>query len=241
MEEMNNISIGIAFLAVLPSFASPCFFPFIPGFLSYMLGMSLGEMRNRDKKELRRLVVIHSLFFIFGFTLIFVLLGLSATVLGGLISEYRYLLQRVGGVVIILFGLQMTGVLKFKFLAKKKKIELDKGNKARKYYKSMLTGCVFALAWTPCVGPVLSSILIFASTVDTMAKGALLLFVFSMGIGLPFFLSAVAVNFILTYFNKMGSLLKTISIVSGILIIIIGVLLVSDYLSKISQVLLKVF
>ncbi|MBU4484120.1 cytochrome c biogenesis protein CcdA [bacterium] len=238
MISIENISISIAFIAGLLSFASPCFFPFIPGYLSYMLGISVDQMRHTDLHDLRKITIIHSLFFIFGFTVVFVLLGMSASFLGSLLGAYRSVLSRIGGAVVIIFGLQMVGLFKIGVLSRKKKIHLEK-DKSRRFYKSAIVGAVFALAWTPCIGPVLASVLLYASTAETIKLGASLLLAFSLGVAIPFFIASLFVNVVLKYFNKLGKALKVISIIGGVLLIFLGIILLLDKVTTITKYILS--
>lgn len=238
MEGPQNISFLIAFVAGLLTFASPCVFALVPWYLSYMVGMTIFDIRHKDRGYVRRLTSIHSLFFILGFSTIFVGLGASVTLIGQWLSEYQDIIRKVGGVFIIIFGLHLMGVFRLKFLNIKRSFQLEKGKPAS-FIGSILAGGIFAFAWTPCIGPILSTILLYAGTSGTVAKGALLLFIYSLGLGVPFFLTALAINSVLSYFDKLKRYLGLISILSGLFLIAAGILLFTDYLQVLSGYLIR--
>ncbi|MFH0771221.1 MAG: cytochrome c biogenesis protein CcdA [Candidatus Omnitrophota bacterium] len=225
---MNEISqpltILTAFMAGLLSFFTPCVLPLIPSYISYITGITFADLtRETLPKRIRVITAIHSLLFIAGFTVVFVLLGLSFNLLSGFFLKNSWILKKIGGAIVILFGLNIVGVLKLNFLQREKKVEMK--TKPLGYLGSFLMGATFSLGWTPCVGPILSSILILGSTSMEASKAALLLFSYSMGLGLPFFVSGALINNFLAYFKSIKKYLKTISIISGLFIVIIGVMI----------------
>ncbi len=234
MEGSQNISLLIAFAAGLLTFASPCVFALVPWYLSYMVGMTIFDIRHKDRRYVRRQTSSYSIFFILGFSLIFVGLGASATLIGQLLSKYQDTIRKVGGVLIIIFGLHLVGALRLKFLTTKRSFQLKKG-KPVGFIGSILAGGVFAFAWTPCVGPILSTILLYAGASGTMAQGMLLLATYSLGLGIPFFLTALAINSVLSYFDKLKRYFGLISILSGLFLIAAGVLLFTNYLQVLSE------
>lgn len=183
--------------------------------------------------------MIHSLLFIFGFSLVFILLGASATYAGQLLQKYQFLLAKVGGVIIIILGIHLTGLINLKFLQREKKVHLRE--KPLGYLGTVLVGMTFAAGWTPCIGPILGSILIVASTSQKVTSGIILLSFYSLGLALPFFASSLAINSFLGYFKKIRPYLRLIPIISGILLIGVGVLLVTDYFIYLVNLLIRLF
>ena len=236
----ENISYIVAFFAGFLTFLSPCLLPLIPSFIAYITGVSFGDLKDAGKRsEVRKKTIIHSLLFIFGFSIIFILLGLTATFIGKVLFGYQKVIRIAGGVLIILFGLYLTGVLKLDFLAKERRLKLQA--KGASYIGSFLIGVTFAAAWTPCAGPILGSILVLAGTKASVIEGAKLLTVYSLGIGVPFFLTALAINSFLVYFNRFKKVISAINIIGGVFLIIVGILVVTNYLSIISERLLGAF
>jgi len=236
----ENVSYVVAFVAGLLTYLSPCLLPLIPSFLAYITGVSFSDLKDRGKKEeVRNKTIIHSLLFIAGFSVIFVLLGLTATFIGKLLFQYQKVIRIVGGVFIILFGLYLTGILRLDFLGKELRLRFP--TKGVSYIGSFLIGVTFAAAWTPCAGPILGSILVMAGTKSSIAEGARLLTVYSLGIALPFFITAMAINSFLVYFNRFKRVVGAINIVGGIFLIIVGVLMITNYLSIISERLFSAF
>ncbi|MBN2333811.1 MAG: cytochrome c biogenesis protein CcdA [Deltaproteobacteria bacterium] len=233
MSSTSNISIFIAFTAGLLSFVSPCVLPLIPSYLTYITGMSFDDLVESKKRSVRRQTLIHSLLFILGFSLVFVAMGASATYLGNFFQQNQALIRKIGGLVVILLGIHITGAFKLKFLERERRVEFK--NKPVGYVGSVLVGIAFAAGWTPCIGPILASILLYASTSQQMATGIILLVFYSLGLGLPFLIAALAFNSFLAYFARLNRYLRIISMVSGIFLIIIGLLLFFNYLSALSQ------
>ena len=233
MESTSHVSLLIAFMAGVFSFISPCVLPLIPSYLTYITGISFDELVDNRSQSVRRRTLFHSLFFILGFTLVFVALGASATYVGAFFQENQVLIRRVGGVIVILLGIHITGVIKLQLLEREKRFEFT--DKPIGYLGSVLVGIAFAAGWTPCIGPILASILLYASTSDNVGSGIILLIAYSLGLGVPFLISALAFNSFLTYFSKFNRYLRVVSIISGIFLIIIGFLLLFDYLSVLSQ------
>src|SRR4030065_1220464 len=193
MSQPQQISGMIAFSAGLLSFASPCGLPLVPSYIAYITGVSFKELTDVEaRSKLRWATIFHSLLFIMGFSLVFILMGASATYLGQLLAQYQYWIMKGGGVLIILLGIHFTGVINIPFLQMQKRFELRK--KPLGHLGSFLVGVIFAAGWTPCIGPILSTILIYASASKSFTTGILLLSIYSMGLGLPFFLSSLAFN-----------------------------------------------
>jgi len=229
-----NVSFIVAFLAGLFSFVSPCVIPLIPSYLSYVSGMSVEELTMNKTAQSRLSSIKHSLMFILGFTIVFVLLGVFSSAVGSLLHSLW--VMRIAGIFIIVMGLFILGAFKkvkfLSFLTGDANFNLK--NRPAGLVGSALVGVVFAAAWTPCIGPILASILFIAATLHNATDGALLLFVYAMGLAVPFFIAALSLNLFLSTFKKFRPWIKTISVISGVILIIVGVLIFFNYLSIIS-------
>ena len=238
MPGAENVTIIVAFTAGLVSFLSPCILPLIPSYLAFITGISLDELSQHENlKQVRKRVILNSLMFILGFSLIFVALGASATFLGKFLSANIRYFEIFGGCVVILLGLHFTGLFRIKFLDKEKTIHVKK--KPLSVFGTILVGMAFAVGWTPCVGPILMSILALAATTQDYLKGIILLIFYSVGLGIPFFLSAVIIHKFFEYFKVIRKYFRIITIVGGVLLIILGILLVTGYFSSISSILAR--
>ncbi|MBU3933363.1 MAG: redoxin domain-containing protein [Candidatus Omnitrophica bacterium] len=217
------LQVFIAFGAGVLSFFSPCVLPLIPGYICFITGLHLEELTASSDRTFakRRLILTEAVLFILGFSIIFVALGASATLLGSYFVAHKGLIRITGGIIIILFGLHVSGLLKIKFLEYEKKVHLR--SKPVSWLGSLLVGMAFGFGWTPCVGPILGAILMLAATSDALAKGIMLLCFYSLGLALPFLLVAVGINRALNLFAKIKRYFKLISVVSGILLIIVGI------------------
>ncbi|MFA5146553.1 MAG: cytochrome c biogenesis protein CcdA [Candidatus Omnitrophota bacterium] len=236
----DNVSYMVAFSAGFLTFLSPCLLPLIPSFIAYITGVSFSDLRDTAKKgEVRKKTVIHSLLFILGFSVVFVLLGLTATFIGKLLFGYQKIIRIAGGVLIMIFGAYLTGILRLDFLAKERRFSVS--TKGASYIGSFLIGVTFAAAWTPCAGPILGSILVLAGTKTDVVSGAKLLSVYSLGIAAPFFMTALLVNSFIEYFKKVQKVIRVINIVGGLFLIMIGALVATNYLAVISERLLGAF
>jgi cytochrome c-type biogenesis protein len=234
MSHPQEISGMIAFSAGLLSFASPCVLPLVPSYITYITGVSFKELTDVEaRSKLRWATISHSLLFIIGFSLVFVLMGASATYLGQLLVQYQYWIMKGGGVLIILLGIHFTGIINIPFLQIEKRFEMRK--RPLGYVGSFVVGVVFAAGWTPCIGPILSTILIYASTSKSVVTGILLLTYYSVGLGIPFFLSSLAFNSFLSAFDKIKRYMRVINIVSGLFLIAIGILFLTDTFKEINS------
>jgi len=237
---VENVSLFAAFAAGVLSFISPCVLPLIPGYLSYISGVSLDEMRGGASAaavavvpQSRSRVLVASLFFCLGFSLVFVSLGASATFLGQYLMERLSLLGKIAGVVIIIFGLHTMGVLRIGWLYQEKRFQTS--TKPVGLVGAMLVGIAFAFGWTPCIGPILAGILAIAATEDTVTDGVRLLSVYSAGLAVPFLLTALAINRFFTAFAKIRRHYHTIEVASGLLLVVIGVLMFTNRFTVIAQ------
>jgi cytochrome c-type biogenesis protein len=234
MKQPQDVSLLIAFWFGLLSFVSPCVLPLVPSYITYITGISFKDLSETEsRRRLRWRTVSHSLLFISGFSLVFVLMGASASYLGQVLVQYQSLIMRVGGVLIIILGIHFTGLITIPFLQMERRFELKK--KPLGYLGSFLVGIVFAAGWTPCVGPILSTILLYAGTAKDFTKGVVLLAFYSMGLGVPFFLASLAFNSFLSAFDKIKRYMRVVTIVSGILMILIGILFVTDLFSTLNN------
>ncbi len=225
---MENVSFFIALGAGFLSFLSPCVLPLIPSYLSFITGVSLNDLLKKEKEpKIRKLTIIHSLMFILGFSLIFILLGASASFVGKLLNRYQEWIARVGGAFIIFLGIHFTGLINLNFLQREKKFHLKE--KPIGYLGSSLVGVTFAAGWTPCIGPILVSILFYASTTNSIFSGIALLATYSAGFALPFFLISLGLEAFLERYQRLKRHLRLISIVSGIFLIGVGILLMTNY------------
>ena len=240
MEE--NVTLLAAFGAGILSFISPCVLPLIPGYLSYISGLSLEEMRGTPGSGVvadaappaaRRQVVLASLAFSLGFSLVFIALGASASFLGQFLMSRLTLLGRIAGAIIIIFGLHTMGVLRIEWLYQEKRVQTTK--RPVGFVGAVLVGSAFAFGWTPCLGPILAGILAVAATQDTIGHGIRLLAAYSIGLGVPFLATALAINRFFAVFAKIRRHYHAIEIVSGGLLVAIGLLIFTNKFTVIAQ------
>lgn len=230
----ENISYIVALVAGILTYLSPCLLPMIPAFIAYITGVSFSDFKDETKRgEVRRKTIAHALCFIAGFSMIFVALGLTATLLGKVLFHYQKFIRIAGGILIMLFGMQLSGILKLNFLVKERKFSV--ATRSASYLSSFLIGVTFAAAWTPCAGPILGSILVLAGAKANVMVGARLLTVYSIGIAIPFFVTALLVNTFLEHINKLQKALNTFNKIGGIFLIVIGFLMATNYLAVISE------
>jgi cytochrome c-type biogenesis protein len=222
-----------AFIAGLLSFLSPCVLPLIPSYIMYITGISYSDMlAEHPSHVIRQKTILHSLCFICGFTTVFVLLGASATFIGSFLHENATIIRKIGGVLLVILGIHVTGLLPLKFLLGEKRVSIK--HKPAGYAGSFLIGITFAAGWTPCIGPILAAILTVAATEDKVYQGILLLLTYSLGLGLPFFLSSLAMHRFLAVFNRFKKYIRIFEIITGIFLIVIGVLIYTNWLSRLS-------
>lgn len=236
MQDLGSFPIFASLLAGILTFISPCILPLIPVYITLVTGLSIEELDNR--KNLLS-VFLSSICFVLGFTTVFVFLGLSVTIIGQFFLNNIDILRTVGGIIIIIFGLHLLGIFKIKLLYKQFGW-MDKIKRTSNYFTIYLIGCAFAFSWTPCVDPILASILIMAATQGTIAKGTFLLLIYSLGLAIPFILTALFVSKFLTLFNSLKKYYKVIEIISGALLILMGILIISGGFNKITMNVMKV-
>lgn len=228
----ENVSLLVAFTTGVASFLSPCILPLVPSFIAYITGVSYNDLKD-ESKHLTKKVLSHTILFVIGFSIVFMLMGLTATAIGGVLFQHQKLIRYAGGALIILFGLMIAGVIKIGFMEKDHHLNVH--TKKATYLGSFIVGVTFAAAWTPCVGPILGSILAIASTKESVGEGARLLAFYSAGIGVPFILTALAINTFLKFFNKFKNVMGYVNKAAGWLLVLIGVLVVTDKLNVISE------
>lgn len=230
---MSALPLPIAvFLSGIVSFLSPCVLPLVPGYISLISGASIEELQQKDRKVLNT-VLLHSLMFILGFTVVFVALGAAASGVGQLAREYKKPLSWVAGAVVIIFGLHLTGIFKIKALYADKRLHSVKGGGSP--IGAFLVGFAFAFGWTPCLGPYLSVILGFAGSTEHVTKGVILLWVYSLGLAVPFLLTSLAIDRFMVFYQRFQRYLRFWEVLSGVVLILIGVLIVTRRFAVLSS------
>lgn len=220
------------FIAGLLTFFAPCTLPLIPVYLGIISGSAMQELQTPGKeKEARKKIFINGVFFVLGFTLIFVILGVLFGLIGSALSQHRALLSRIGGVFVILFGVFMVGFVKIPLLEQTRRIQVPRIFKTGHPLNSTIIGLSFGLGWTPCIGPVLGSILFLATATSTALQGGVLLLIFSLGLAVPFLVLALAVSHVTRVIKKLSTVMKWVSIIGGVFLIFLGILLLTDSLS----------
>lgn len=230
---MSTLPLPIAaFFAGVVSFISPCVLPLVPGYLSLISGASVEELQSKDRKLLNT-VLLHSIMFVLGFTVVFVTLGAAATEIGRLFKTYRRELTWIAGIAVIFIGLHLTGLLKIKALYADKRLHSVGSGKSP--IGAFVVGFAFAFGWTPCIGPILGTILGFAAATDSVARGVLLLWIYSMGLAVPFLLTSVLIGRFLTFYGGFRRHLHKVEIVSGVFLIAIGALILTRHFAVLSS------
>jgi cytochrome c-type biogenesis protein len=228
----EDVTYSIAFLYGLLSFFSPCVLPLIPSYFCVITGLSLEELTQTHDAGFRRKIMVSTLAFVVGFSIVFILLGASASYLGGLLTPYKSALRVIGGAMIILFGLHLTGIVRIPFLQHEKRMRLQQ--RPLHLAGIMLVGMAFGAGWTPCIGPILGSLLVLAQDKETVGQGVRLLCIYSLGLSLPFILLSVGINYLLIFTRKANKLLRFANPVAGALLILTGLLLVINRLTLLS-------
>ncbi|WP_370320899.1 cytochrome c biogenesis CcdA family protein [Oricola sp.] len=237
---MFDIGFGAAFLAGLLSFVSPCVLPIVPPYLAYLAGVSFSDLQSAEvERERARRIILSAVAFVAGFTTVFVALGATASVIGQTIAQYFGVLSVIAGVIIIIMGLHFLGLFRIGFLYREARVDVR--NKPAGFVGAYIMGLAFAFGWTPCVGPVLAAILFIAGAEDTALRGAGLLAVYSLGIGLPFIIAAVFASRFISWANRFKRHMATVEKAMGGLLVITGLLFVTGQMSRIAQWLLDTF
>lgn len=233
---IENVSLLAAFGAGLLSFISPCVLPLIPGYLSYISGLSLDEMRGTGVEvspDVRSRVLWSSFAFIIGFSLVFVALGASASVIGQFLMSRLTILGRVAGVIIVLFGLHTMGLLRIDWLYQEKRVQTNR--RPAGFIGALLVGVAFAFGWTPCIGPILAGILAIAAAQETIGQGVRLLLAYSLGLAVPFFATALAINRFFAAFARIRKHYHFVELTSGALLVVIGILIATNRFTVIAR------
>jgi cytochrome c-type biogenesis protein len=228
VESPASFGLFVAFSAGLLSFLSPCVLPLVPSYVTFITGLSLEEVRTA-----RRTALIHALLFVLGFSLIFIALGATASVLGRVLFAAREWIARLGGALIIIFGLYLLGIFDLRLLSQEKRVYL--ADKPLGYLGTILVGLAFGAGWTPCIGPILGSILIYTSSAADLHRGLLLLTAYSAGLAIPFIIAALAIDRFLAVFARYRGAVKWVNRVGGMVLIAVGLLLVSNYFTALAS------
>ena len=230
----GNVTLLAAFAAGFLSFVSPCVLPLIPGYISFVSGISVDEMKADTAPSASRLqVFLTSLAFVIGFSIVFVALGASATAIGKFMFAKLPLLSKIAGVILIVFGLHTMGVFRLAFLETEKRVHSQR--KPAGPLGAMLVGIAFAFGWTPCIGPILGGILAIAGSKNTVSEGITLLAVYSLGLGIPFLLTSLAINQFFSAAKRIRKHYHAVEVTSGVLLIAIGLLIVTGQLTIITR------
>ena len=231
---MPDVTIYYAFTAGIISFLSPCVLPLVPGYISIVSGFSLDQLKSdSENKSLTRAVVMNSIMFIIGFSITFILLGATATWLGQVLAVKKRIFEEIAGVLIIIFGLHLTGIYRINFLYQDKRFH--NVDKPRGLFGALLLGLAFAFGWSPCIGPILATVITMASEKQTVGQGIFLLAVYSMGLGLPFLLTSLGLNKFLGFYSKFKRHFHTMEVVSGVLVIVVGLLILTNQLTRLNS------
>jgi cytochrome c-type biogenesis protein len=230
---MDEVSVFTAFVAGLVSFLSPCVLPLVPGYISIISGSSLDQLKAQEKdSSIFRTVLLNSILFIVGFSITFILLGASATWIGQLLVSRMRLFGQLAGIVLIVFGIHLTGIVKINALYKDKRFH--NVQKPRGLLGAFVLGLAFAFGWTPCIGPILAGILTIASTKQTVTEGMFLLAIYSAGLGIPFLLTSLALNQFLAFYGRFKKHFHAVEVASGALVIAVGLLILTNSLSRLA-------
>lgn len=230
----TEVSIPLAFFGGILSFVSPCVLPLVPSYISFVTGVSFEELTNDNAGELKKVIFLNSIMFILGFSTVFVLiLGSSAQLFGSVFMQYQEVIRKIGGLVIILLGIHIIGIINFKILQRDKRLHFFK-DKPSGFLGAFLVGLGFAAGWTPCIGPILSAIFAVAATSENPMSGIILFIAYSAGLAIPFLLTSLGINTFLHHFNRLKRHMRVVSVVTGIFLIITGVLIFSNSLGIIA-------
>ena len=227
-----QVTAGLAFLAGLLSFLSPCVLPLVPAYIGYLGGMAVGP-QDEEAEASRGQVFIHGVAFVLGFSAVFVLLGVGASALGGALYDLRFWLARIGGLIVIIFGIHTIGIYRIPFLEQDVRPDMDV--EGRGLLSSALMGVLFSAGWSPCVGPVLGAILTLSLQGGSVAQGALLLSVYSAGLAVPFLLTALAMEPVSRLIRRYGKVSRIAEIIMGVLLVIVGVMLLTGTFARLAQ------
>ena len=238
---MVDLSVSVAFFAGVISFFAPCVIPLLPAYVGYVTGVSAKDLKNNGYASYRKKIILSSLIYILGFSLVFVLSGAAVAGVGVFFRRYDFLVQRIGGLIILMLGLEFAGILNFTFLSKTKQFTLPKWSEKLGVARPFILGIIFAAAWTPCVGAVLGSILALAATAGHVLQGAWLLFIYSLGISIPFLIVSLTLASAPKYLKFITRRIDVIAKIAGILLAILGALLLTDTYKYVNSYLFALF
>jgi len=238
MAQSVDVTSVVAFTAGVFSFLSPCVLPLVPSYISFVAGMSLQEFEGGKEGKIRRAIFLNAVLFILGFSAVFIALGASFSLLGQLLLGSIDVVRKVAGILIILFGLFIAGILKVPFLMRERRLQLQE--RPAGYLGAVLVGAAFGAGWIPCVGPILGSILTLAGTSETAGRGVALLTAYSLGLGVPFLLSALALNGFNRFLQRFRPYMRLMEVGAGFLLVLIGVLLFTGYLTLLNSYLISI-
>ncbi|MAT44547.1 MAG: cytochrome c biogenesis protein CcdA [Anaerolineaceae bacterium] len=229
-----TVTIGLAFLAGLASFLSPCVFSLVPAYISYLSGRSLASIRLDPSKANKWETFSHGIAFVLGFSIVFIALGVAFSAIGSVLYDLRFWLAKIGGLVVIIFGLHLTGIFRLQFLEYDIRPQ-SSSEKSRSYLSSALMGVFFSAGWSPCVGPVLSTILTLAINGGSITEGVKLLSAYSAGLAIPFLFAALGIGWVTTIIQKYGKAMHYVEVVMGVILIIVGGMLFFGVLERLNQ------
>lgn len=226
-----NITVGLAFIAGLASFLSPCVFSLVPAYIGYLSGRAAGGEGDANNKLV---TFMHGLFFVLGFSAIFIILGVAASAFGGLLYDVRNWLAKIGGIVVIIFGLHMIGVYRIPFLEYDTRVQ-ELPDPKWGYFSSAMLGVFFSAGWSPCVGPVLGAILTLALNGGSISQGAILLTAYSAGLAIPFLIAALGIGWVGTILRKYGKTMHYVEVAMGVILVIVGIMLFSGTFEQLAR------
>ena len=229
---MEGVPLLAAFAAGLISFLSPCVLPLVPGYISMISGASVDELKSEDGAKVFDKILLHSLLFILGFSIVFISLGASATWLGQILLSRMSVLYKIAGVLIIVFGLHLTGILKIGLFNRDKRFHT--AGKPASAWGSLVIGLAFAFGWTPCIGPILATILGVAASRETVLEGIFLLSLYSLGLAVPFLVTSLGINHFLKFYNRFRTHLHQVEVFSGIVLIVLGAMIFTNQFTRLA-------
>lgn len=229
MIDILNVSVGLAFIAGVASFLSPCVLALVPAYVGYLSGKAAGVKEGEDH---RIQTFLHGVAFVMGFSVIFISLGLFAGALGGVLNDFKDIIAKVGGIIVVIFGIHMIGIIRIPFLEMDSRVQYE--NRTYSYGSSFLMGIFFSAGWSPCVGPVLGAILTLAVNGGSLSQGLILLTSYSLGLAVPFLISALGIGWVTTLIRKYGKIMRVTEIVMGVLMVIVGVMLSTGLINLIA-------
>ena len=227
-----DVTYSIAFLYGLLSFLSPCVLPLIPSYFCFITGLSLDELTSTSNTSIRRKIVVATLAFVLGFSAVFVALGASASYVGNVLAAHKNWIRIIGGILIIVFGIHLSGLLRIPFFDYEKRLQINQ--KPLHFFGIVFIGMAFGAGWTPCIGPILGSLLVLAQDTQTVQQAIGMLAIYSIGMALPFILLSLGINFLLVFMRRTKRVLRFINPVAGGLLIVTGILLATNKLQQLA-------